>query len=558
MKIALGQINTTVGAIDQNKQKVLESLERARRAGAELLVLPELAITGYPPKDLLDNPWFVDANLKALDDIIAATAAEGQPGILVGYVERRSDEGGKGLYNAAALIDRGKLLSRHFKTLLPTYDVFDEARHFQPADCVELGCFRGRRLAITICEDFWNDRLYWRRRSYAIDPVEQLASQSPDLMITISASPYCLGKPALRAEMYALASKRLKIPLVHVNLVGGNDNLIFDGQSNVWGKDGGLIAQASPFAEDFLVVEVDGGTVADPSAPGSGNSAGDRSAQECEEIYAALTLGVRDYTSKCGFERVLVGLSGGVDSAVTATIAADALGPEAVTGVAMPSQFSSGHSVEDAERLAASLGIELHVLGISPLYEAYLKTLEPLFEGTDFGVAEENLQARIRGNLLMGLSNKFGWLVLATGNKSEFATGYCTLYGDMSGGLAVLSDVSKTLVYRLARWVNRESERIPVRVIEKPPSAELRPDQLDSDSLPPYDELDPIIEAYVEEHLGSEEIVARGGDEQTVRRVVRMIDRNEYKRNQAPLGLKITGKAFGSGRRMPIARGGGW
>ena len=267
---------------------------------------------------------------------------------------------------------------------------------------------------------------------------------------------------------------------------------------------------------------------------------------------------MRDYTSKCGFERVLVGLSGGVDSAVTATIAADALGPEAVTGVAMPSQFSSGHSVEDAERLAASLGIELHVLGISPLYEAYLKTLEPLFEGTDFGVAEENIQARIRGNLLMGLSNKFGWLVLATGNKSEFATGYCTLYGDMSGGLAVLSDVSKTLVYRLARWVNRESDRIPVRIIEKPPSAELRPDQLDSDSLPPYDELDPIIEAYVEERLGSEEIVARGGDEQTVRRVVRMIDRNEYKRKQAPLGLKITGKAFGSGRRMPIARGGGW
>jgi len=553
MRIALAQINTTVGAIAANAAKAAGAIDRARAAGADLVVLPELTLTGYPPKDLLELPAFVETNLRALDGLAARTSRPGSPGVIVGYVERREGRPGKGLHNAAALIQGGRVLSRHFKSLLPTYDVFDEARHFDPAPSVQLADFEGHRLAITICEDFWNDRLYWRRRIYSTDPVETLAAQRPDLMITISASPYAVGKPRIRAEMYSRATRRYGVPLVHVNLVGGNDNLVFDGRSNVWGADGRLLAEAPAFAEDFLVVDVDAGTTG--RRPFDATLAPEGSEAEAGEIYAALALGVRDYVGKCGFKRVIVGLSGGIDSSLTATIAADALGPAAVVGVAMPSPFSSAHSLEDAGRLARNLGIEYHVLPITPVYEAFLKTLEPLFAGSGFGLAEENLQARIRGNLLMTLSNKFGLLVLTTGNKSELAVGYCTLYGDMSGGLAVLSDISKTKVYALARWANQAGERIPRRSLEKPPSAELRPDQLDTDSLPPYPTLDPIIEAYVERHLSAGEIIAGGGEAATVRRVLGMIDRNEYKRQQAAIGLKVTGRAFGSGWRMPIARG---
>lgn len=545
MKIALAQINTLVGGIAQNVERILRAAEQARQSEAELVAFPEMAITGYPPRDLLDHHSFVDANLDALERVVAWTATPGSPGLIVGYVDRHPDEG-KGLHNAAALIDGGKIVSRHYKTLLPTYDVFDEARHFEPAHERHLAEFRGLKIGITICEDLWNDKLYWRRRNYPIDPVEELVGMGAEVLISISASPYHAGKPAMRSEMYAAATRRHKIPLAVTNLVGGNDSLIFDGRSQVWGADGRLIAQARANEEDLVILDVVAGAKGTSDAPKQDIN---------EEIYGALTLGVRDYVHKCGFKRVLLGLSGGIDSALTAAIAADALGPESVVGVSMPSQFSSQHSRDDARILAENLGIEYHSFAIEPVFERFIQTLDPIFQGTKFGLAEENLQARIRGNLLMTLSNKFGWMVMTTGNKSELAMGYCTLYGDMSGGLAVLSDVFKTRVYELSHWVNRKRERIPASSITKPPSAELRPNQLDTDSLPPYEELDPIIEGYVEQHLSSQEIISRGHEEALVRRIIRAIDRNEYKRQQAPVGLKVTGKAFGQGRRMPIARG---
>lgn len=551
MRIALAQINTTVGALDANARKVADAYAAAVREKAELVVFPELTLPGYPPKDLVDLPAFVEANLRALDEVAKLTAPAGSPGMIVGFVDRERKETGKGIYNAAALIDGGRVISRHYKSLLPTYDVFDEARYFDPAPGVALAEFRGRKLAITICEDFWNDRLYWKRRLYAFDPVETLGRQGPDLMITISASPFSVGKPAIRSDMYHLASGRYEAPLVHVNLVGGNDNLVFDGGSNVWGADGSIVHQSPSFAESLAYVDIERATRG--KGPEATRAAIDVNPNE--EIYGALVLGLRDYVTKCGFRRVIVGLSGGIDSALTAAIAADALGAESVTGIGMPSEFSSSHSLEDARSLAKNLGIEFLALPIKDVYDSFLQTLKPVFKDTSFGLAEENLQARIRGSLLMSVSNKFGWMVLTTGNKSELATGYCTLYGDMSGGLAVISDLLKTRVYEVARWVNRKGERIPRSSIEKPPSAELRPNQLDTDSLPPYEVLDPIIEAYVEQHLHPKEIIAGGADADLVRRIVRMIDRNEYKRQQAPLGLKVTGKAFGSGRRMPIARG---
>lgn len=551
MKIALAQIDTTVGALEGNVRKIIDFLISAERQSAELVVFPELTLTGYPPKDLLDHPSFIEANLRALEDLARQTAGQHRPGLIVGFVDRAAGGAGKGIHNSAALIENGRVLSRHAKSLLPTYDVFDEARHFDPAPSVRLAEFRGLKIALTICEDFWNDKLYWKHQLYAFDPVEALADQGPGLMVTISASPFSLGKPTIRAEMYGLASQRYGVPLVHVNLVGGNDNLLFDGQSNVWGADGTILHQAAAFEEQLSIIELA------PESRGKGAEA-TRAAlamPEVEQIHRALVLGIRDYVSKCGFRHVLIGLSGGVDSALTAALAVDALGADAVTGVAMPSEFSSKHSIEDAEELAALLGIQLHTVSINEIYDTFNLALRPIFDERPFGLAEENLQARIRGNILMTISNKFGWLVLTTGNKSELATGYCTLYGDMSGGLAVLSDLVKTRVYELARWINRNGERIPRRSIEKPPSAELRPNQLDTDTLPPYDALDPIVSAYIEEQLHIKEIIARGHDPELVRRVIRMIDRNEYKRQQMPIGLKVTGKAFGSGRRMPIARG---
>ncbi|HOE95185.1 MAG TPA: NAD+ synthase [Candidatus Sumerlaeota bacterium] len=547
MRIALAQINPTVGALDANRRLILDAYRRAADLGADLVVYPELALTGYPPKDLLDLPCFLRRAMEGLDRLAAEMTG---PGAIVGYVHSARDAGethGKGIYNAAALIDAGAVRSRHFKSLLPTYDVFDEARYFEPAHEVCVAEFRGRRLAITICEDFWSQTLYelLNRRIYHRDPLAELAGQGVDLMIHIAASPFTLGKVQVKAAMYRAAARRWGKPLIHVNVVGGNDNLIFDGGSNVWNAEGRVVAQAPQFEEALLLWDSD--------APGEGREPDPE--HEESALYGALKLGIHDYVAKCGFERVLLGLSGGIDSALTAVLAADALGPARVTGVAMPSRFSSRHSRDDARRLADNLAIDFHTLAIEPIYQAYLAQLEPLFAGTPFGLAEENLQARTRGNLLMALSNKFGWLLLSTGNKSEMAVGYCTLYGDMSGGLCVLGDVLKTKVFRLSRWLNRRGARIPESTLTKPPSAELRPNQKDSDSLPEYDILDPIIEAYVERREGPEEIIAAGHDAQLVRRVLRMIDRSEFKRQQAAPLLKVTAKAFDTGRRMPIARG---
>lgn len=545
MKIALAQINTTVGALESNRAKILSTYERASRMGAELVVFPELAVTGYPPKDLLELPDFVRRNMDVLEDI--ALRMTGGPGAVVGYVHRAEDKApGRGLYNAAALIDDGRILSRHYKTLLPTYDVFDEWRYFDPAPEVHLGHFRGHRLSITICEDFWSDYIYSSRRLYHRDPVAELARQGADLMIHIAASPYSVGKRRIKAGMYEAATRRWGVPLVQLNLVGGNDNLIFDGWSNVWSAKGGVLAQAPGFEENLLLWDLSLGV--HDGLPGD-----DRDSPE--SIYRALTLGIHDYVRKCGFRKVLIGLSGGIDSALTAVLATDALGKENVAGISMPSRFSSGHSRDDARDLARNLGIAYHVIPIEPIMQAYLGQLEPLFADTPFGLAEENVQARTRGNLLMAISNKFNWLVLSTGNKSEMAVGYCTLYGDMSGGLSVLGDVLKTQVYALADWANRDGIRIPLSTIQKPPSAELRPDQLDTDSLPPYDVLDPIIAAYVEQQASPEQLIEQGFDPEQVRRILRLIDRAEYKRQQAAICLKITNKAFGSGRRMPVARG---
>ena len=544
MKIALAQINTTVGAIDANRAKILETWRRAADMGADLVVFPELALTGYPPRDLLELPDFIDRNLAALDGLVGEM--RDGPGAIVGYVDRVGDKVGKHLHNAAALIDDGRIVSRHYKSLLPTYDVFDEGRHFEPAPEVRVGMFRGRRLAITICEDFWNNALYVPRRLYHVDPVKRLAAEGIDLMININASPFSMGKCCIKAQMYEDATRHWGVPLVQVNFVGGNDNLIFDGWSNVWNAKGSVVAQAARFTEELLIWDEE-------------DAGGDGVPPETQDddpvLYGALKLGIHDYAAKCGFKRVLIGLSGGIDSALTAALATDALGKDAVVGVSMPSRFSSDHSRDDARVLAENLGIEFHTIAIEPIVETFMDQLDPLFHGTPFGLAEENLQARARGTILMSLSNKFGWLVLSTGNKSELAVGYCTIYGDMVGGLGVLADVLKTQVYSLARWINRDGERIPDSTIRKAPSAELREDQFDSDSLPPYDELDPIIAAYVEEQISPAEIVERGYDEETVRRVLGMIDRNEYKRQQAALCLKVTNKAFGSGRRMPIARG---
>ena len=573
MKIALAQINTTVGALEGNARRILVAYEQAAAMGADLVVFPEMALTGYPPRDLLELPAFVRENVEALEELAAQMTG---PGAIVGYAhprllgERPSGAPptgapsspddlrwmnvfspelasvGKGLYNAAALIDGGQVISRHFKALLPTYDVFDEARHFDAADAVQTATFRGTRLGISICEDFWNDAFdAATRRLYARNPIRELAEQGVDLMINISASPYSFGKRQFKSKLYQRAVDEYRVPLIVVNQVGGNDNLIFDGWSNVWLPGAGVGLQAEAFKEDLLLWDSEAAQVAHLPQAQEGD----------ETVYEALKLGIRDYVGKCGFKQVLIGLSGGIDSALTAVLAADALGPENVVGISMPSQFSSGHSKDDARELAENLGIAFHTIAIEPIYRSFLGQLEPLFAGTQFGLAEENIQARTRGNLLMAISNKFGYLVLSTGNKSEMAVGYCTLYGDMSGGLSVLADVLKTRVFSISRWINRNKERIPRSTIEKPPSAELRPDQKDSDSLPEYDVLDPIIQAYIEEMIGPDEIIARGHAGETVRRVIRMIDRAEYKRQQAALCLKVSGKAFGSGRRMPIARG---
>lgn len=559
MKVYLAQIDTTVGDIDGNVRKILGGIEDARGRGADLVVFPELTIPGYPPRDLLEKRSFVRSNLAALERVASATTGIAA---VVGYVEPNASEGGRPLYNMGAVCRDGKVIHTVAKQLLPTYDVFDEDRHFEAGHEAGLVAVQGRKVGLSICEDAWIDPSFFGRRRYTIDPIGSQADRGAQILVNISASPFALGRPAYRETLFSDHASRHRLPLVYVNLVGGNDELLFDGRSFVVDESGRMIAALAAFREDAALVEVEIGDGPRRSAAvhASGreekgtHAATENPDEDAKEAFDALVMGTRDYALKCGFERAVIGLSGGIDSSVVAAVAVEALGPGAVTGVSMPSRHSSPGSTRDAALLAANLGIELLTLPIERAYVAYVETLAGPFAARAEDVTEENLQSRIRGTLLMALSNKFGWLVLTTGNKSETAVGYTTLYGDMSGGLAVLSDAPKTLVYRIARSINRRREVIPEAVFTKPPSAELRPDQKDQDSLPPYEVLDGILRLYVEELRSVREIVDAGYDPATVREIVRRVDRSEYKRKQAPPGLRITSKAFGLGRRMPIAQ----
>lgn len=541
MKIALAQINQTVGDFPKNAEKICSYIERARRRNADLVVFPELSVTGYPPKDFLDVPAFIDENLRTLDTIASRVY---DISAIVGFVDRNKRRHGKFVHNAAAFIQDHKIVSVHHKSLLPTYDVFDECRYFEPAHTISPVKFMDSILGISICEDIWNDEEFWPRPLYEIDPIENLISYGANVMINISSSPFTVEKhDKIRLRMLIHDAMKYKVPFIYVNQVGGNDDLVFDGNSVVINAQGRLIAQAASFEEDLMVVDIENPAV----------QIQPRTYSPIETIHMALIAGLRDYVIKCGFKKVVIGLSGGIDSAVTAALAVEALDNENVVGVLMPSRFSSQGSVDDAVKLSQNLGIAYKVIPIQDVFETYQKTLQTEFKGIPFDSTEENLQARIRGNILMALSNKYGYLVLTTGNKSELAVGYCTLYGDMSGGFALISDVPKTMVYELARYINREKEIIPLNSIVKPPSAELKPNQFDQDSLPPYDVLDGILKAYVEDARGIDEIIRIGFDEKVVREIIRKVNRNEYKRRQAAPGIKVTSKAFGLGRRMPIA-----
>ena len=506
-----------------------------------MILFPELSVCGYPPRDLVERPCFVARNRETVERIARETRGIA---VICGLVTAAHSETGKAAMNSAVLLMEGKVAFTQSKMLLPTYDVFDEMRNFAPAKSQELFSFCGNRMALTICEDAWNDKRFWNKRLYTVDPVDTLIQSGGNFVLNISASPFWIGKRELRRDMLASIARQHKVPVVLVNQVGGNDSLVFDGSSLVLNRAGTVIAQGRSFAEDL--VYFDSG---DLSGEMHEQIAGDEAS-----VYSALVLGTRDYMQKCGFQKAIIGLSGGIDSALTAVVAADAVGPHNVIGVGMPGPYSSPGSIDDARSLANNLGIRFELLSIIPAYEAYRRTLREVFAGTKEDVSEENIQSRARGTLLMALSNKFGAIVLSTGNKSELGVGYCTLYGDMVGGLAVISDVPKTLVYRLSEYVNSRRAVIPQATLEKPPSAELRPNQKDSDSLPPYEVLDAVLEDYVEDSHPAERIAAnRGLDIEAVRRVIRMVDRAEYKRQQAAPGLKISPKAFGYGRRFPIA-----
>jgi NAD+ synthase (glutamine-hydrolysing) len=549
MRIALAQINNTVGDLDANASKILDFAKRAEKAGADVVAFPELALTGYPPRDLVEKQSFLDRTADALEKL-ACDSANLDLALIVGYVARSPETAAIHAQNAAAVIENGRVVFRQIKMLLPTYDVFDEARYFEPAVFQDVCTLRDSRLAIAICEDAWNDKQFWERRRYSRDPIEELVEKGADLIVSINASPWNIGKRRLRKEIFHAAAKRFQLPLVYVHMVGGNDQLVFDGSSFAMNADGEVAAQAASFIEDLVVFD-------------SANGLGDQHASDPaldDAAFEALVLGTRDYIRKCGFRSVLVGLSGGIDSALVAAIAVQAVGRENVMGIGMPGPYSSEHSLTDARTLAGNLGIRFEVVSIQDGYEAMIGTLNPLFEGYRPDTTEENIQSRLRGMVLMSLSNKFGSLVLTTGNKSEIAVGYCTLYGDMCGGLAVISDVPKTMVYRLARVANRRWQQcsgrgpIPENTFTKPPSAELRPGQKDTDSLPEYEILDAILAGYIERYESVAEIAANLQiDEDLVREIVRKVDRNEYKRQQAAPGLRITPKAFGVGRRFPIA-----
>ncbi len=547
MKIALAQINPTVGDFHGNTAKIVDFAHRAAVANADLVIFSELAICGYPPADLLEKTSFVARAGEAMQEVATATASL-PIAVISGFVTPAENGSGKRVRNSAALLRNGKIEFTQSKMLLPFYDVFDEQRYFAPAERQKPFCLGGERVALTICEDAWNDKTFWPSRLYAVDPVDELMREAGDgpgsLIINISASPYWRNKRKVRFEMLAAIAKRHRVPVIMVNQVGGNDSLIFDGSSLAIGPDGELLARAHAFEEDLIFVDTK--TLTGDIRP--------KDHTQDAGIYEALVLGTRDYVRKCGFSKALIALSGGIDSALVACIAVDALGKENVRGITMPSQYSSTGSVDDSRILADNLGIRLDRMAIEGLFQSYVQALAPLFAGTKPDITEENIQSRIRGMLLMAMSNKFGALVLTTGNKSEMSVGYCTLYGDMVGALAVIGDVMKTRVYDLCRYINRERETIPAAILEKPPSAELRAGQKDTDSLPPYEVLDPILEAYVERYETPEAIAAEHGfDLDLVRSVVKLVERSEYKRQQAAPVLKVTEKAFGMGRRFPIA-----
>jgi NAD+ synthase (glutamine-hydrolysing) len=548
LRLAIVQLNFTVGAFDANYAKMAAAVGRASDAGANLVVFSELAATGYPPRDLLAHERFIDRNLDQVARL--ATHSSDRLAILVGFVDRNTSPTGKALHNAVALCRHGRVVEVRHKSLLPTYDVFDEDRYFEPARLVSPIDLDGVRLGVTICEDVWNDRDFWPKRMYHRDPVEELAAQGADLFINISASPFVLDKADVRRRMIRQEAVSHHRYFFYVNQVGGNDEIVFDGHSIGIDPQGDDVLRAAEFDEDFLVFDV---PLADDPPIRVTPAIRPSASSEEESAYRALVMGIGDYARKCGFTSAVLGLSGGIDSAVTACLAAAAFGPEQVLGVAMPTRYSSAHSLSDAAELATRLGIAYQVIPIDAIYQAHLDALAAPFEGLAPDTSEENIQARIRGAVLMAFSNKRGSILLSTGNKSELAVGYCTLYGDMCGGLAAISDVPKTLVYRLAEWINRDGNVIPESSIAKAPSAELRPDQKDTDSLPPYDVLDPIIRAYVEDGLDATAIAERGFDQQLVLDVLRRVDGSEYKRRQAAPGIKISSKAFGVGRRYPIA-----
>jgi len=541
MKIALAQFNPTVGDFLGNAARILDLAGQAKQRGADLAVFTELCLCGYPPQDLLERPTFLDRNLDELKELASKIPLPS----LVGYAGRVKNTSGKSVANKAALLCGGRVVFEQSKMLLPTYDVFDESRYFQPADKQMVYSFQDEALGITICEDVWNDPNFWPTRLYERDPVVELSKQGTSVLLNISASPYTIDKRNLRIEMLRAIAMKQRLPVVYVNQFGGDDNLIFDGASMAITADGRVAAQALAFREDLVLFDTVTGKGEIHELPST----------EIAYAYEALLTGTADYVRKCGFKKVLVGLSGGIDSAVVAAIAVDALGAENVLGVSMPGPFSSAGSKSDAASLVKNLGIQVITLPITSVFEEYKRALAPAFGDRPVDVTEENIQARIRGNYLMALSNKFGSMVLSTGNKSELAVGYCTLYGDMAGGLAVISDVPKLMVYELANWINRERELIPRSTIDKAPSAELRPDQKDEDSLPPYDVLDRILKAYIEDLRSPKEIADHYGfDLKMVRDIALMVDRNEYKRKQAAPGLKITSRSFGFGRPFPIAQ----
>jgi NAD+ synthase (glutamine-hydrolysing) len=587
MRIALGQIDTTVGAFAENSRAIVEHSERAASAGADLVLFPELTLCGYPPKDLVGLREFVQRQIAALEQLSRAPVFSRVPA-LVGFVEPHPGEGA-GLFNACALLSGGKIAAVARKTLLPTYDVFDEARYFDPSPVVTVVEIGSVSVGISICEDLWNDKFFWQKPRYLRDPIEEIRAKGAQILVNLSASPYALGKPHRRREMLSAAARRHGMPIALCNLVGGNDSIVFDGNSIAVSASGEIAAQVVGFEEGFAVADLTpraatkpvttagaplGQQHADTSqkptsivspalAPTPPSALAVVSAYEldlsdagCAELASALTLGIRDYARKTGFRSVVLGLSGGIDSALTAVLAARALGAENVTGIAMPSRYTADMSNEDAAVLAERLGIQFHVIPIETIFSAYLAALEPIFRGRKPDVTEENLQARIRGMLLMAFSNKTGALLLSTGNKSELATGFCTLYGDMAGGLAAIGDLSKTAVYALSRWFNGQGkEVIPARILDRPPTAELRDNQTDQDTLPPYDELDRVLRGHVEEHLGVGELTNRGLSPELVRRVLKLVVQSEYKRRQAAPVLRVTARAFGEGWRFPIAHG---